>query len=107
MKRTRNIKSESIIPLASYTTIIKEVIKFKKFFDPINSALPRRLVGELGEYPYNSIDAFGESINTTFIMNGRPFKARFNISPQLFRKLDKDTRKIFHKFTPPVVYIAE
>ena len=36
--------------MTSYTTAIKEIIKFKKIFDPINPALPRRLVGELGEY---------------------------------------------------------
>lgn len=33
-----------------YNIAIKEIIKFKKIFDPINPALPRRLVGEIGEY---------------------------------------------------------
>ncbi len=36
--------------MTSHTTAIKEIIKFKKIFDPINPTLPRRLVGELGEY---------------------------------------------------------
>jgi hypothetical protein len=29
------------------------------------------------------------------------------ISPQAFRKLSPATRKSFHKYTPPVVYVAE
>ncbi|MCP4163731.1 MAG: hypothetical protein GY760_27035 [Deltaproteobacteria bacterium] len=64
-------------------------------------------IGKLGIKPFESIDAFGESINTTFVMNGKPFRGRFNISPQLFRKLDRETRKIFHKYTPQIMYIAD
>jgi len=40
-------------------------------------------------------------------MNGKPWKGRFTISPQLFRKLDAATRKSFHKYTPPVTYLAD
>ncbi|MCG8568808.1 MAG: hypothetical protein MJB14_01590 [Spirochaetes bacterium] len=65
------------------------------------------VVGEIGMKPFLTYDAFGDSINTTFVMNGKPFRNRFNISPQLFRKLESVTRKKFHKFTPPIVYIAE
>lgn len=63
--------------------------------------------GKIGIPPYESLDAFGEAINTTFVMNGTPFRGRFNISPQLFRKLGSETRKMFHKYTPQIVYIAE
>ncbi len=64
-------------------------------------------VGFLGKEPFLSLDAFGEQVNVTFIMNAKPWKGRFNISPQLFRKLDGETRKRFHKYTPPVTYLAE
>ncbi|MBN2351727.1 MAG: adenylate/guanylate cyclase domain-containing protein [Spirochaetales bacterium] len=64
-------------------------------------------VGRLGKEPFLSLDAFGEPVGVTFIMNGKPWKGRFNISPQLFRKLDAATRKLFHKYTPPVTYLAE
>lgn len=63
--------------------------------------------GTLGVPPFESFDAFGEAINTTFVMNGKPFPGRFIISPQLFRKLNKETRKLYHKYTPQIVYIAD
>ncbi|MBN1649037.1 MAG: hypothetical protein JW874_13460 [Spirochaetales bacterium] len=65
------------------------------------------VAGTLGIPPFDSTDAFGESINLCFLMNGKPFKGRFAVSPQLFRKLDSNSRKIFHKFTPQIVYLAD
>jgi class 3 adenylate cyclase len=64
-------------------------------------------IGKIGMPPFESVDAFGEPINTAFMMTGKPFRGRFNISPQLFRKLHGDTRKVFHKYTPPIIYIAD
>jgi class 3 adenylate cyclase len=64
-------------------------------------------VGLLGKEPFLNMDAFGEAVSVTFLMNAKPFRGRFNISPQLFRKLDSATRKIFHKFTPPITYLAD
>ena len=64
-------------------------------------------VGPFGREPFASTDAFGDAINVTFLMNGKPFRGRFSITPQLFRKLKPDTRKKFHKFTPPVSYLAD
>ena len=64
-------------------------------------------IGNFGKEPFLSTNAFGEAINNTFLMNGKPFKGRFSISPQLFRKLDKETRKSYHKYTPQIMYLAE
>ena len=70
-------------------------------------------IGQIGKEPFKTTDAFGDAINTTFIMNSRPsrggspFSGRLNISPQLFRKLSSETRKRFHKYTPQIVYIAD
>ena len=52
-------------------------------------------VGEIGIEPFKFKDAFGDAINIAFKTNGKPFRGRFNITPQLFRQL-KDTRKLFH-----------
>ena len=64
------------------------------------------IIGPYGEEPYRSIDVFGESVNRAAIIAGT-HKGKFVISPQAFRKLLPETRKLFHKFTPPIVYIAE
>jgi class 3 adenylate cyclase len=64
-------------------------------------------IGAFGQEPFLGPDAFGEPISVAFVMNGKPFKGRFNISTQLFRKLESATRKLFHKFTPPITYLAE
>lgn len=36
--------------LKTYTRAVKEIISFKKVFDKIDSKIPRKLVGELGEF---------------------------------------------------------
>lgn len=60
-------------------------------------------VGYLG----NNLDVIGDMINTVFMMKGQSYRTRFIISPQVFRKLKPDTRRIFHKYTPPIAYIAD
>ncbi len=47
------------------------------------------------------LDVFGETVNTAATLASKGFA----ISPQAFRKLSAETRKIFHKLTPPVTYI--
>jgi class 3 adenylate cyclase len=64
-------------------------------------------VGLFGKEPFAARDAFGEPINVTFLINGKPFRGRFCITPQLFRQLKSETRKKFHKYTPPISYLAE
>lgn len=64
-------------------------------------------LGKIGKEPFVHMDAFGEELNRTFLLLGKPYRGRFTISPQLFRKLDGATRKRFHKFTPQIMYTAE
>jgi class 3 adenylate cyclase len=64
-------------------------------------------LGYIGVDPFVSLDSFGDAINVTFTMEGKPFRNRFTISPRLFRRLGKDTRRIFHKYTPQIVYLAD
>ena len=88
---------------------IEKLLKSKGFNNKVSFSnhYGEITIGKLGVEPFETIDAFGDSINTTFVMNGKPFRGRFNISPQLFRKLNSETRKIFHKYTPSIVYIAD
>jgi adenylate cyclase len=65
------------------------------------------IVGPYGEKPHKSIDVFGDSVNRAAILAGSAYKGKFVITPQAFRKLRPETRKKFHKFTQPIVYIAE
>ena len=64
-------------------------------------------VGEIGIEPFKNRDAFGEELNSTFLLNGKPYRGRFTISPQLFRKLSGESRRKYHKFTPAIMYTAE
>lgn len=56
--------------------------------------------------PIDTIDILGDTINIAFMLDRGHYRGRFVITPQVFRKLKPETRKRFHKFTPPVVYLA-
>jgi class 3 adenylate cyclase len=56
--------------------------------------------------PFHEIDILGDAVNIAFMIDRGAYRGRFVISPQVFRKLRPDTRKKFHKFTPPIVYLA-
>jgi class 3 adenylate cyclase len=64
-------------------------------------------IGPLGEGKYRAIDVIGDSVNIASMLGRGEHRGRIVISPQAFRKLSPETRKIFHKHTPPVVYIVE
>ena len=64
------------------------------------------VIGPYGEDPYCSIDVFGDHVNTAAKLVYGEKRGKFVITPQAFRKLKPETRKRFHKFTPPVTYIA-
>ena len=57
--------------------------------------------------PIDNFDILGDTINIAFMLDRGNYRGRFIITPQVFRKLKPETRKKFHKFTPPVVYLAE
>lgn len=54
----------------------------------------------IGAFRNNSLEIVGEAVSMVYSMG----KKQFVISPQAFRKLTAETRKDFHKFTPPIVY---
>jgi class 3 adenylate cyclase len=57
--------------------------------------------------PIDRIDVIGRSVNTAAMLEKQGKRGRFIISTQTFRRLETATRKRFHKFTPPIVYMAE
>jgi adenylate cyclase len=60
--------------------------------------------------PFPMRDLFGETVNITVSLGEggtRTHRDRFILSATAFRKLGKETRKGFHKFTEPIVYLAE
>lgn len=88
---------------------LESFIETKGFHNKISLSLHfgETAIGYLGKEPYRWLDVIGDTVQLAFSMNGKPFKGRFTITPQVFRKLKSETRKIFHKFTPQIVYIAE
>ena len=57
--------------------------------------------------PFEHPDVFGPTVNNAAMVDRRQQRGRFVMTPQAFRSLKPDTRKRFHKHTPPVVYLAE
>lgn len=57
--------------------------------------------------PVDQPDVLGETVNIAAMAGGSHGPGRFAVTPQVFRKLAPETRKAFHKFTPPIVYLAE
>jgi class 3 adenylate cyclase len=88
---------------------IEDLLKDKGFSTKVSfsSHFGEISVGKIGIEPFRQMDAFGEELNRTFLLNGKPYRGRFTISPELFRKLNGVTRKKYHKFTPQIMYTAE
>jgi class 3 adenylate cyclase len=57
--------------------------------------------GLLGTSSNKRPDILGQSVNTTALLESKGFA----ISPQVFRKLSAEGRKLFKKHTPPITYI--
>jgi len=64
-------------------------------------------IGQIGYGEYQSIDIFGDAVSITSKLPRGEHSGKLIISPQTFRKLSPTTRKYFHKYTPPILYIAE
>ena len=58
--------------------------------------------GYVGAPSQKHFDIYGRTVNTAARLESKGFA----ISPQVFRKLGPETRKLFKKHTPPVTYIA-
>ncbi len=63
--------------------------------------------GPIGSGRYRALDVLGDHVNVAATLGKGEHRGRFIISPQAFRKLSSATRKRFHKYTPPIVYLAE
>ena len=59
------------------------------------------MCGPLGTKREKRFDVFGETVMTAAVLNS----IGLAITPQLFRKLKPDTRKLLKKHTPPITYI--
>ena len=57
--------------------------------------------GPIGSKSEKRFDVYGITVNTAALLKSNGLA----ITPQVFRKLKPDTRKLFKKHTPPVTYI--
>jgi class 3 adenylate cyclase len=57
--------------------------------------------------PFDTWDIGGHAINIVWSLDRGPYRGQFVITPQAFRKLTPTNRKLFHKHTPPIVYLSE
>ncbi len=64
-------------------------------------------IGPFGEGHCRQLDVFGDAVNMAATLERAGHGGRLVISPQAFRKLSAATRKVFHRYTPPKVYLAE
>ena len=64
-------------------------------------------LGYLGVKGKKQLDVIGSAVNIPFLLHKDHPRKKVMITPQAFRKLSKETRKKFHKFTPPIVYLSE
>ena len=58
--------------------------------------------GRVGAPGRAIFDVYGRTVNTAALVESRGFA----MTPQAFRSLSAETRKLFKKHTPPVTYIA-
>jgi class 3 adenylate cyclase len=64
-------------------------------------------VGLFGTGHCRGLDVMGDSVNTAATLEKSGHRGRLILSAQAFRKLAPPTRRLFHKFTEPVVYLGE
>ncbi|MEO6847649.1 MAG: adenylate/guanylate cyclase domain-containing protein [Chthoniobacterales bacterium] len=57
--------------------------------------------GDLGAQSDKRPDVIGSTVNTLFLLKS----SGFTMTPEVFRKLNPETRSFFKKHTPPVTYI--
>ena len=57
--------------------------------------------GPVGTRSEKRFDLFGETVNLAATLSSRGFA----VTPQVFRKLQKEKRRLFKKHTPPITYI--
>jgi len=76
----------------------------------IKSHVGEVIAGLLGHKDSQVFDILGDTVNYTALLGKDApsnFNSKFMISVEAFRSLDKETRKLFHKYTPPIYYVGE
>jgi class 3 adenylate cyclase len=63
-------------------------------------------IGMFGTEGAQRLDIIGDAVNVAAALGRGEHRSHLIISPQVFRHLASVTRKRFHKFTPPIVYLA-
>ncbi|WP_024467754.1 hypothetical protein [Treponema pedis] len=61
-------------------------------------------IGKAFKNGANSFQILGNEVNSAFLLLRIPYYGRLTISPVFFRKLNGESRKLFKKYTPPIVY---
>ena len=59
------------------------------------------ICGKIGSRTEKRFDVFGQTVHTAALLNSNGLA----ITPEVFRKLQRETRKAFKRHTPPVTYI--
>ncbi len=59
------------------------------------------VAGLLGTQSTKRLDIIGKEVNTAALLKSNGFA----MTPEVFRKLNKETRTLFKKHTPPITYI--
>ena len=67
----------------------------------ISAHFGRVVCGPVGTRSEKRFDLFGETVNLAATLRSRGFA----MTPQVFRKLQKEKRRLFKKHTPPTTYI--
>ena len=104
------LTDEGVHALIRLQQQLHEFIKSREMNNRVSFSLH---FGEIaiGKYkPFDTLDLIGDAANIAATLgrgSGNQFKGRFVMSPQVFRKLKPETRKLVHKFTPPIVYVLE
>ncbi len=65
------------------------------------------IVEQCGAGNCKGTDVLGDAVNVCASLGRGDHRGKLILSPQAFRRLEPSSRKLFHKHTPPIVYIAE
>ena len=91
-RRDISLKDSGDAWLAERNVPCRNVIKVH--FGPV-------ICGLVGTRTDKRFDIYSHTVNTTATLKSNGFA----MTPQVFRKLGADTRKLFKKHTPPITYI--
>jgi adenylate cyclase len=109
----------SVFPEGSADAGVRALLRAKadseRFF--ADRGIPTRLrvschfgevaIGPFGPAGAKRLDVMGDAVNVAATIDRADRGGRMTISPQAFRQLEPETRKLFKKYTPPIVYVAD